>query len=202
MKVIMATGNADKVREIRQMLEGSDIEIVSLKEAGIDVQIEETGSTFDENAAIKAEFIRDLTGHVTIADDSGLEIDYLNGAPGIYSSRFMGEDTSYDIKNAAILEKLAGVPDEQRGARFVCAMAIAYPEGSTAICKGVMEGRIAHEIAGDEGFGYDPIFFLPERGCTSAQLYPTEKNIVSHRGKALRQAVLVLKSHKVQIVSY
>ena len=193
MKVIMATGNMDKVREIRQILEGSDIEILSMKDAGIDADIEETGSSFEENAAIKAQYIRDLTGHITIADDSGLEIDYLDGAPGIYSSRFMGEDTSYDQKNAAILEKLADVPDEKRGARFVCAMAIAYPSGETKVVKGVMEGRIAWEIAGSEGFGYDPIFYLPERGCTSAQLTPEQKNAISHRGQALRKAVELLK---------
>ena len=192
MKVIMATNNVDKLKEIRQILKGTDVEVVSLREAGIDVAIEETGTTFDENAVIKAEAIRDLTGEITLADDSGLSIDYLDGAPGVYSSRFMGEDTSYDIKNSAILEMLADVPDEKRGARFVCSMAIAYPDGETRLFRGVMEGRIAYEIAGDEGFGYDPIFFLPERGCTSAQLTPDQKNAISHRGKALRQAVEAL----------
>ena len=189
----MATSNNDKVREIRQMLEGSDIEIASLKEAGLDIDIEETGTSFEENAVIKAEAVRNATGRIAIADDSGLVIDYLDGAPGIYSSRFMGEHTPYPEKNAAILEKLKGVPDDQRSARFVCAMAIAYPDRDTYVCRGVMEGRIAYEIAGEGGFGYDPVFYLPERGCTSAELSPAEKNAISHRGKALAQAAMVLK---------
>ena len=193
MKVIMATNNENKVREIRQMLEGTPIEIVPLREAGIDVEIEENGSSFDENAAIKAEAIRDMTGQLAIADDSGLVIDYLDGAPGIYSSRFLGTDTDYSVKNMAILDMLDGVPDEQRSARFVCSMAIAYPDGKTEIYQGVMEGRIAYEIAGEGGFGYDPVFYLPDRGCTSAQLSPEEKNAISHRGNALRKVVDRLK---------
>ncbi len=192
MKIIMATSNKDKVNEIRQMLAGTDIEIVSLKEAGVSIDIDENGSSFDENAAIKANAVRDLTGQMAISDDSGLVIDYLNGAPGIYSSRFMGEDTPYSEKNAAILEKLQGVPDEQRSARFVCSMAIAYPDGHTQTVQGIMEGRIAHEIAGEGGFGYDPIFYLPEKGCTSAQLTAAEKNAISHRGKALEKLVKIL----------
>ncbi len=196
MKIIMATGNMAKVKEIRQMLEGTEIEVVSLKEAGISADIEENGKSFEENAAIKAEAIRDLTGHIVMADDSGLEIDALNGAPGIYSARFMGEDTSYDIKNAAILKQLEEVPEEKRGARFVCAVAIAYPDAQTEIFRGTFEGRIAYEIKGENGFGYDPIFYVPERGCTSAQLRPEEKNAMSHRGKALAQAVEALKRHK------
>ena len=192
MKIIMATSNKDKVNEIRQMLSGTDIEIVSLKEAGVSINIEENGSSFDENAAIKANAVRDLTGQMAISDDSGLVIDYLDGAPGIYSSRFMGESTPYSEKNAAILEKLQGVPDEQRSARFVCSMAIAYPDGHTETVQGVMEGRIAHEIVGEGGFGYDPIFYLPEKGCTSAQLTASEKNAISHRGKALRKLVKIL----------
>ena len=192
MKIIMATSNKDKVNEIRQMLAGTDIEIVSLKEAGVSIDIDENGSSFDENAAIKANAVRDMTGQMAISDDSGLVIDYLNGAPGIYSSRFMGEDTLYSEKNAAILEKLQGVPDEQRSARFVCSMAIAYPDGHTQTVQGIMEGRIAHEIAGEGGFGYDPIFYLPEKGCTSAQLTAAEKNAISHRGKALEKLVKIL----------
>ena len=199
MKIIMATSNQDKVREIRQMLQGSDIEISSLKDAGIDIDIEETGTTFDENALIKAETVRDYTGQMAIADDSGLVIDYLDGAPGIYSSRFMGEDTPYPEKNAAILKKLENVPDEERSARFVCSMAIAYPDGHSTVCRGIMEGRIAYEIAGEGGFGYDPIFFLPDRGCTSAQLSPDEKNAISHRGKALRQVIDILLNDRQNI---
>ena len=193
MKIIMATSNQDKVREIRQMLEGSGIEISSLKDEGININIEETGTTFDDNALIKAEAVRDYTGQMAIADDSGLVIDYLDGAPGVYSSRFMGEDTPYPEKNAAILKKLENVADEERSARFVCAMAIAYPDGHSTVCRGIMEGRIAHEIAGEGGFGYDPVFFLPDRGLTSAQLSPDEKNAISHRGKALRQVIDILK---------
>ncbi|MBR3402209.1 MAG: XTP/dITP diphosphatase [Parasporobacterium sp.] len=194
MQIIMATSNMDKVKEIRQILEGTEFQILSLKEAGLKLDIEETGSTFDENAAIKAEAVRDLTGQLAIADDSGLVIDYLDGAPGIYSSRFMGEDTPYPEKNRAILKKLENAAEEERSARFVCSMAIAWPDGHTDICRGVMEGRIAYEIAGEGGFGYDPIFYLPERGCTSAQLTAQEKNAISHRGKALREAVSVLKT--------
>ena len=193
MKVIMATSNKDKVREIRQMLEGTGIEILSLKEAGIEIDIEETGSTFEENAVIKAEAVRDETGQLAVADDSGLVIDYLDGAPGIYSSRFMGEDTPYPEKNRAILGMLKEASEEERSARFVCAMAIAWPDGHTDIYRGVMEGRIAYKIAGEGGFGYDPIFYLPERGCTSAELTAAEKNAISHRGQALRQAAAALK---------
>lgn len=192
MKLIMATGNANKVKEIRQMLEGTEIEVLSLKDAGIEADIEENGTTFEENAAIKAETIRDLTGGIVMADDSGLEIDALNKEPGIHSSRFMGEDTPYDIKNQAILEKMKEVPEEQRTARFVCAVAIAYPDAPTKVFRGTFEGRIAHESRGGNGFGYDPIFYVPEKGCTSAELSPEEKNAISHRGKALRQAVKAL----------
>ncbi len=189
MDIIMATGNSNKVREIREMLEGSDLNIISMKDAGIDVRIIENGRTFEDNARIKAETVRDACGKIVIADDSGLEIDFLGGEPGIHSARFMGEDTSYDIKNAALIEKLDGVPDEQRSARFICAMAIAYPDRKTAVFRGVFEGRIAYKAAGENGFGYDPIFYLPERGCTSAELLPEEKNAISHRGKALKMAV-------------
>lgn len=189
MDIIMATGNSNKVREIREMLDGSDLNIISMKDAGIDVEIIEDGLTFEDNARIKAETVRDACGKIVIADDSGLEIDFLGGEPGIHSSRFMGEDTSYDIKNAALLEKLDGVPDEKRSARFICAMAIAYPDRATSVFRGVFEGRIAYKSAGENGFGYDPIFYLPERGCTSAELLPEEKNSISHRGQALKMAV-------------
>ncbi len=189
MKIIMATGNMNKVKEIRQMLEGTDIEVLSLKEAGIEADIDENGNSFEENAAIKAETIRDLTGQIVMADDSGLEIDALGGAPGIHSARFMGEDTSYDIKNNAILDQMKDVPEEERTARFVCAVAIAYPDAETDVFRGTFEGRIAHEIKGENGFGYDPIFYVPEKGCTSAELAPEVKNAMSHRGKALAMAV-------------
>lgn len=193
MKVIMATGNANKVREIRQMLAGTEIEVVSMKEARIEAEIEENGATFEENAVIKAEAICAITKETVIADDSGLEIDALGKEPGVHSARFMGEDTPYTEKNAAILEKLKEVPEDKRTARFVCAVAIARPDAQTKVFRGVFEGRIAHESKGENGFGYDPIFFVPEKGCTSAELSPEEKNAMSHRGKALALAVADLR---------
>lgn len=188
-RVIFATGNEGKMREIRMILKAYPVEVVSMKEAGIDTDIVEDGNTFEENALIKARAIMKLTGDIVLADDSGLEIDYLNKAPGIYSARFLGEDTDYDTKNNYILDKLSGVPDEKRTARFVCAMAAVFPDGSETTRRGVIEGIIGHEIAGENGFGYDPIFYLPEYGCMSAQLAPEKKNEISHRGKALRALV-------------
>ena len=185
-KIIFATGNQDKMREIREILADMDVEVVSMKEAGIHADIVEDGSTFEENAVIKAKTICDLTGEIVLADDSGLEIDYLNKEPGIYSARYMGEDTSYHIKNANLIQRLDGVPDEQRTARFVCAIAAAFPDGRVETVRGTMEGRIGYEEKGANGFGYDPIFFLPEYGCTSAELAPEKKNELSHRGEALR----------------
>ena len=185
-RMIFATGNQGKMKEIKMILEGLGVPVVSMKEAGITAEIEENGSTFEENAIIKAKTIMELTGEPVLADDSGLEIDYLNGAPGIYSARYMGEDTSYDIKNGAILSQLEGIPDEKRTARFVCVIACAMPDGSILTSKGTMEGIIGHEIRGNNGFGYDPIFYLPDCGCTSAELSPDQKNDLSHRGKALR----------------
>ena len=175
-KIIFATGNQDKMREIREILADMDVEVVSMKEAGIHADIVEDGSTFEENAV----------NDIVMADDSGLEIDYLNKEPGIYSARYMGEDTSYHIKNASLIERLNGVPDEKRTARFVCAVAAAFPDGSVKTVRGTMEGRIGYEEKGENGFGYDPIFYLPEYGCTSAELSGEEKNKISHRGKALR----------------
>lgn len=185
-RIIFATGNEDKLREIRMILSDLGVPLVSMKEAGISADIEENGKSFEENAIIKAKTIMELTGEAVMADDSGLQIDYLDGAPGIYSARFMGEDTSYDVKNAALLEKLEGVPDERRTARFACAIACALPGGRILTSYGTMEGRIGYEIKGENGFGYDPIFFLPECGCTSAEISPEKKNELSHRGKALR----------------
>ncbi len=185
-RIIFATGNEGKMREIRMILEDLGVPIISMKEAGIFTTVEENGSSFEENAALKARAVMEQTGGIVLADDSGLEIDWLDGAPGIYSARFMGEETSYDIKNAALIEKLAGVPDEKRTARFVCAIACALPDGRILTSRGVMEGRIGYEIRGKNGFGYDPIFYLPEYGCTSAEISPEQKNELSHRGKALR----------------
>ena len=171
------------------ILADTGYEILSLKAAGISADIVEDGSTFEENAAIKATAISKLPeaeGAVVLADDSGLEIDYLNKEPGIYSARYMGEDTSYDIKNKALIDRLEGVPDEKRTARFVCAIAAAFPDGRVETRRGTIEGRIGYEQAGENGFGYDPIFYVPEFGCTTAELSPEEKNKVSHRGNALR----------------
>lgn len=193
-KIIFATGNENKMVEIRQILSDLGMEILSQKEAGIQADPEENGTTFEENALIKARAVRSIAAGmeenkdaVILADDSGLEIDHLNKEPGIYSARYMGTDTSYDIKNNALLERLEGVPDEERTARFVCAIAAAFPDGTEEVVRGTMEGRIGHGIAGENGFGYDPIFFLPEYGCTSAQLSPEKKNSLSHRGEGLRK---------------
>lgn len=186
MKIIFATGNENKLREIRQITENMGIEIVSMKDAGYYTEVEETGTTFEENAYLKASAIAKKCNLPTLADDSGLEIDYLNKEPGIYSSRFMGEDTPHSVKNAELLRRMEGVPDEKRTARFVCAICFVRPDGSSETVKATMEGRVAYKSAGKNGFGYDPIFFLPERGCTSAELSPEEKNEISHRGKALR----------------
>ena len=181
--IILASNNKDKVKEVKEILKGYDI--ISMKEAGIDVDIEENGTTFEENALIKARAIMKLTGQITMADDSGLEIDYLNKAPGVYSARFMGHDTSYDIKNKALIQKLEGVKGSDRSGRFVCAIAVCFPDGREIVKRGTMEGLIAEEIKGDNGFGYDPIVYLPEYGRTSGELAPEEKNKTSHRGKAL-----------------
>lgn len=186
-KIIFATGNADKMKEIREILSDLDAEVLSMKEAGVQADIVEDGKTFEENAVIKATAICRLTGEVVLADDSGLEIDYLNKEPGIYSARYMGENTDYHVKNGNLIERLSGVPDEKRTARFVCAIAAAFPDGSVKTVRGTMEGRIGYEEKGENGFGYDPIFYVPEYGCTTAELSPEQKNAISHRGKALRK---------------
>ena len=187
-KIIFATGNENKMKEIRMILADLGMPILSMKEAGITIDVEENGTTFEENALIKATEIAKMTENcIVLADDSGLEIDYLNKEPGIYSARYAGVDTSYDIKNQMLLDRLAGVPDEKRTARFVCAVAATFPDGSTEVVRGTIEGIIGHKIAGEYGFGYDPIFYLPEYGCTTAELSPEKKNELSHRGKALRK---------------
>ena len=188
-QILFATTNEGKLGEIRAILEGTDIEVISLKDAGIDIEVIEDGATFRENAVIKAEAIMKETGKLTLADDSGLEVDFLNKEPGIYSARYCGVNTPYKIKNRNILERLTDVPDEKRTARFVCAIAAAYPDGETVTVQATMEGRIGYEETGLNGFGYDPIFYLPEYGCYSAQLSPEKKNEISHRGKALRMMV-------------
>lgn len=186
-RIIFATSNEGKLIEIRQILSDLDVKIVSLKEASITTDIEETGKTFEENAIIKATSIMKLTNEIVLADDSGLEIDFLNKEPGIYSARYMGENTSYVIKNNKILERMEGVPDEKRTARFVCSIAAAFPDGEIITTLATLEGIIGHEICGDKGFGYDPIFYLPDYRCSTAQLSMELKNQLSHRGKALRK---------------
>lgn len=194
-KIIFATGNENKMKEIRMILADLGMPILSMKEAGIVLDVEENGTTFEENALIKATEIAKLAdNYIVLADDSGLEIDYLNKEPGIYSARYAGVDTSYDIKNNLLLDRLAGVPDELRTARFVCAVAAAFPDGSTEVVRGTIEGIIGHKIAGEHGFGYDPIFYLPEYGCTTAELEPEKKNELSHRGNALRAMRVIMEN--------
>lgn len=185
-KIVFATGNKDKMREIREIMADCDVEIVSMKEAGIQVDIVEDGSTFEENALIKAQAIAAYTDAIVLADDSGLEIDYLNKEPGVYSARYMGEDTSYTIKNQNLIDRLDGVEKEQRTARFVCAIAAVLPNGKHLVTRQTMEGYIGWKPEGENGFGYDPIFYLDEFGCSSAALSREQKNEISHRGKALR----------------
>lgn len=185
-RIIFATGNKDKLREIREILADLDIEVVSMKEAGIDIDIVEDGITFEENAIIKAKAIHQVTGEAVLADDSGLEVDYLNKEPGVYSARYMGEDTSYHIKNKSLVDRLEGVPDEKRTARFVCVIALVTEDGQVITTRGNYEGIIGYEEKGENGFGYDPIFYVPEYGCYSAELSREKKNEISHRGKALR----------------
>lgn len=193
-RIIFATGNQGKMREIKMILADLDVEVLSLKEAGIEADIVEDGATFEENAVIKAKTIMEMTGDIVLADDSGLEIDYLNKEPGIYSARYMGEDTSYDIKNNNLIGRLNGVPDEERTARFVCVIAAAFPNGDILTTKGTIEGIIGYEIKGSNGFGYDPIFYLPQYQCTTAELDMELKNELSHRGKALRAMKEQLKN--------
>jgi len=192
-KIIFATGNEGKMKEVRMLLEDFNLPVLSLKDAGITADIVENGTTFEENAVIKATEIMKLTGALVLADDSGLEIDYLNKEPGIYSARYMGEDTSYRIKNQNLIDRLEGVPDDKRTARFVCAIAAAFPNGEVCTAIGTIEGIIGYEERGENGFGYDPIFFLPEYGKTTAELPLEIKNQLSHRGNALRKMKEELK---------
>lgn len=192
-RIIFATTNENKVREVNMMMEDFDVELCTMKQAGVDVDIVEDGVTFEENAIIKAKTIMEITGEIAIADDSGLEVDYLDGAPGIYSARFLGEDTSYDIKNQYIIDKLKDAKGSERSARFVCAMAVAFTNGEILTCKGTIEGVIAYEQKGKNGFGYDPIVYVPEFEMTTGEMSPQLKNSISHRGKALEQMKEILK---------
>lgn len=192
-KIIIATGNAGKMREFRMILADLGLEILSMKDAGVSADIVEDGSTFAENAEIKARAVWRQTGDIVLADDSGLVVDYLGGEPGIYSARYLGEDTSYEIKNQVIIDRLAGAKEEERTARFVCAIAAVMPDGRVLHTDGAVEGVIAHQPAGDGGFGYDPIFYLSEYGMTSAEIPAEKKNEISHRGKALRAMERLLR---------
>lgn len=196
-RMIFATGNENKMVEIREILGDLPLEILSMKQVGIRADIEENGTSFEENALIKAREVCRLAGEMVLADDSGLEIDYLNGEPGIYSARYMGENTSYRVKNKNLMERLEGVPDEKRTARFVCAIAAVFPDGKELVVRGTVEGIIGYEERGENGFGYDPIFYLPERGLTTAELPPEEKNSISHRGNALRKMKELLEKENL-----
>lgn len=191
MKIIFATGNQGKMREIREIMKDLPVEVLSMKEAGITVDIDENGTTFEENAAIKARTVYQAANQlglqgIVIADDSGLEIDALNKEPGIYSARYMGEDTPYSEKNKNLIDRLEGVEDDKRTARFVCAIAAVLPDGETVTTRATIEGRIGYEEMGTNGFGYDPIFYVPEYQCSTAELTMEQKNAISHRGKALK----------------
>lgn len=196
-KVIFATGNANKMREIREILGEEDFDIYSMKEAGIDIDIVEDGKSFEENSLIKSRAISQVAKDaIVLADDSGLEIDALNKEPGIYSARYMGEDTSYDVKNANLIERLDGVAKEDRSARFVCAVSAVFPDGAEAVVRGTIEGYIGWEPMGTNGFGYDPIFYLWDKDVSTASLSPEDKNAISHRGKALRMIKEEIVKHE------
>lgn len=198
-QIIFATGNTGKMREIRSILDDLRVPVLSMKEAGIQVDIEENGTSFEENALIKARAVtaeKEARDSVILADDSGLEIDALNGEPGIYSARYLGEDTPYDVKNRELISRLDGVPEDRRTARFVCAIAAVLADGREFTVRGVIEGRIGYEQKGQGGFGYDPIFYVPEYGKTTAEMSPEEKNLISHRGKALMLMKEVLKDNE------
>lgn len=191
-RIIFATTNQGKVKEVKMMLRDLGVEVFSLKDINLNVDVEENGTTFEENAIIKAKAISEITNEIVLADDSGLEVDYLDKAPGIMSARYMGENTSYDIKNQAIIDQLAEAKGAERSARFVCAIACVMPDGETFTTRATIEGEIGYKIEGEEGFGYDPIFYVPEFQCTTAQLTPEQKNKISHRGKALEEMKQIL----------
>ena len=191
-RIIFATGNEGKMREVRAILADLGLPVLSMKEAGADPVIVEDGKTFGENAQIKAQAVWNCTGDIGLADDSGLVVDYIGGEPGIYSARYMGEDTSYVIKNQNIIDRLKDAKGKERSARFVCNIAAVLPDGRVLHAEETMEGLIAEKPAGTGGFGYDPILYLPEFGMTSAEITMEEKNKISHRGKALEAIKRVL----------
>lgn len=192
-KIIFATSNQGKMDEIRMIMSDFNVPIISLKEAGINVEIIEDGKTFKENAIIKAKKIMEFTGCITLADDSGLEVDFINKEPGVYSARYLGEDTDYKIKNKSIIDRLENAKGDERSARFVCAIAACFPDGRTFTTYGTIEGVIGYQEKGKNGFGYDPILYVPEYGMTTGEMIPEEKNKISHRGKALELMKEILK---------
>jgi len=198
-QLVLATNNRGKLREFQRLLAGSGFELVTPADLGVDWDVEETGASFEENARLKAVDAARATGLPAFADDSGLEVDHLDGRPGIFSARYAGGDRTDGSLNEReqcemILREMHGVPDEQRTARFRCVIAIATPYGDVRTVDGVFEGCIAHEIRGEGGFGYDPIFLVPSRGVTSAELSPDEKDVLSHRGAAARKALPILRT--------
>lgn len=195
-RIVFATGNKGKIKEIRMIMEDTGYEVISMKDAGIDPEIEENGKSFQENALIKARAVAKYTDAIVLADDSGLEVDALNGEPGIFSARYLGEDTPYSEKNASIIKRLEGIEGRERSARFVCAIAAVWPDGQELTTQAAIEGLIGFEEKGSNGFGYDPIFYVPEYEKTTAELSEEEKNRISHRGKALRLMKEELKKHE------
>ncbi len=192
-KLLLATNNKGKAREYRSLLSGVPFELVTPDEVGINTEVEEVGKSFEENARLKAATLAAESQLLSLADDSGLEVDALGGEPGTLSARYAGEGASDEDRVSYLLTKLEGVPEERRTARFRCVIAIATPEGDVELCSGECEGIIAFEPRGERGFGYDPIFYLPELKKTMAELPPEEKNRISHRGRAARKASQLLK---------
>lgn len=193
MKLVVATHNPGKLRELRQMLADLPVEVVSAGEAGLP-EVEETGTTFEENARLKARAALRHTRQASLGEDSGIEVDALGGAPGVYSNRFAGPNTTEEDRNRVLMERLEGVPDERRTCRYRSVIVLALPDGREFVCDGTCEGWIGREPQGSNGFGYDPIFRLPDRASTMAEITPEEKNKISHRGKALAQLRTVIEA--------
>lgn len=199
-KIIFATGNSDKMAEIREIMDDLGYEVNSMKEEGIESDPEENGTTFEENALIKARAVHAICIErgieaIVLSDDSGLEIDCLNKEPGVMSARYLGRDTTYREKNKNLIERTNATGDPDRTARFVCAVAAVFPDGTEKVVRGTIEGTVAQTPSGNNGFGYDPIFYVPEFGCTTANLTNEEKNKVSHRGNALRMMKKILEMY-------
>jgi len=192
-KLLVATGNPGKAHELADLLAGVPFEIVWLWDLALPTEIDEPADTFEGNAVIKAEAYAEMSGLLTLADDSGLEVDALNGEPGVHSKRFAGEDATDEDRAQIVLQKLAGVPWEERTAQYRCVIAVAEPGVNTVTCESVCSGMIGYELRGNAGFGYDPVFYLPEYGKTVAELPLKEKNKISHRAKAAKQAGALLK---------